>query len=99
MTISQPLVKLLEPNQLNAAAHALSRAFFDDPMYSYVMQDETKRLHRSAPFFRTLLRIGLKQGHVLTTQDASSAAIWLRPDNNTITSWSIIRSGIWLNIT
>ena len=75
----------LRDGDLDAAAGALSEAFQDDPLQTYVFPDPLERAERSPAHFAPLLRYGLQFGHVLTTAGRpQGAAVWLGP-----TAWNI----------
>jgi ribosomal protein S18 acetylase RimI-like enzyme len=64
-----------------AAAAALSRAFYSDPLQVYTLPDPVEREQRSPALFSAALRYGLLFGEVLTTPGTpEGAAIWLGPD-------------------
>lgn len=64
-----------------AAAEALSRAFHDDPLQTYVFPDVEERAALSPLHFAPLLRYGLLFGEVLTNPGVpASAAVWAGPD-------------------
>ena len=75
-----PEVGPLRENDLPAAAAALSRAFYDDPLQVYTLPDPVEREERSPALFTAALRYGLLFGEVLTTPDVQGAAIWIGPD-------------------
>ncbi len=75
----------LREGDLDAAACALSEAFQDDPLQTYVFPDPLERAERSPAHFAPLLRYGLQFGQVLTTAGRpKGAAVWLGP-----TAWDI----------
>jgi ribosomal protein S18 acetylase RimI-like enzyme len=79
------IVPLAEEN-LGAAAEALARAFYNDPLQSYVFPDEIERVARSPAHFAAALRYGMLFGEVLTTEGKPlGAAIWLPPETWEIT--------------
>lgn len=58
----------------------LTRAFFADPVSSYLFPDETRRSARLRAFFRLQLEsVYLPKGEVYMTADRASAALWLPP--------------------
>ncbi len=58
----------------------LAEAFYEDPVLSWLMPDESSRGARLRRFFAIELRhLGLPRGEVWTTEDLSGAAISLSP--------------------
>jgi ribosomal protein S18 acetylase RimI-like enzyme len=83
-------VELIEEAQLAAAADALGRAFFNDPLQMYILPDDGERQRLSAPIFHALLKYGHRNGHVLTTPgDPAGAAVWMKPGE-----WEMTESGM-----
>ena len=75
-----PEIVPLRERDLPAAAAALSRAFHDDPLQTYVFPDPVERAARSPALFTPLLRYGLLFGEVLTTAGGPvGAVVWLGP--------------------
>ena len=79
--MSRHEVVALREQDLPSAAQALSRAFHDDPLQSYVFPDPAERIARSPAHFTPLLRYGLLFGEVLTNGgECAGAAVWLGPN-------------------
>ena len=79
------IVPLTEEN-LGAAAESLARAFYNDPLQSYVFPDENERATRSPAHFAAALRYGMLFGEVLTTEGKPlGASVWLPPETWEIT--------------
>src|SRR5437870_1912575 len=79
--MAPPKIVALREGDLPAAAAALSRAFQDDPLQTYVLPDPVERAAQSPGLFAPLLRYGLNFGEVLTTAGSpAGAAVWLRPE-------------------
>lgn len=64
----------------NEFAGMLSRAFYDDPFYNYIMPDGEKRLAQLQWWFRILLRYTQKFGDIYYTESNKGVALWLGPD-------------------
>ena len=58
----------------------LARAFWDDPVISWLLPKEESRYARARLFFRTDLGYISRSGKVLTTPDLAGAALWLPPN-------------------
>lgn len=67
----------LRDSDRDDAAAALSRAFFDDPLQSFVLPDPNERERLSPAFFNCVLRHGQLFGEVYGTHEARAAAVWL----------------------
>src|SRR5258708_39283535 len=79
--MTPPKIVALREGDLPAAAAALSRAFQDDPLQTYVLPDPVERAAESPGLFAPLLRYGLNFGEVLTTAGSPvGAAVWLGPE-------------------
>jgi len=84
---SAPSIPLADPGLRRATledAHRLkgvmAEAFFDDPVLSWLMPDDTKRQARLRRYFGIELRhVALPRGRVWTTSDLSGAALSLPP--------------------
>ena len=63
-----------------AVAESLVRAFYDDPVLSYLFPDERTRARAMRRFFAfQLRRTYLRRGMVYTTEECRSAALWMPP--------------------
>jgi GNAT superfamily N-acetyltransferase len=61
-------------------AASLARAFFDDPVFQWLIPDEAERLERSERGFAFYMRkIYLPHDECYTTDDQSGGALWLPP--------------------
>src|SRR5438093_3124542 len=79
--MAPPKIVALREGDLPAAAAALSRAFQDDPLQTYVLPDPVERAAQSPGLFAPLIRYGLNFGEVLTTAGSpAGAAVWLGPE-------------------
>ena len=75
-----PEVVPLREADVPAAAAALARAFYNDPLQVYTLPDPAEREERSPALFSAALRYGLLFGEVLTTPGLEGVAIWIAPD-------------------
>jgi GNAT superfamily N-acetyltransferase len=63
-----------------AMAEALARAFFDDPVFSWVLREDLRRMKVLRNGFELFLRrVWLGHGHTYTTASAVGAAVWDPP--------------------
>jgi len=67
-------------NDVHRLKATLAEAFYDDPIFGWLMPDEQSRLARLRRFFAIQLRhVALTQGRVWTTSDLSGAALSMPP--------------------
>jgi ribosomal protein S18 acetylase RimI-like enzyme len=67
----------LEESQLLAAANVIARAFFDDPLFMYVVPDATLRQEQLYIFMEAGCRYGQLFGEAHTTADrVDGVAVW-----------------------
>src|SRR5262249_12642057 len=59
---------------------ALARSVCDQPNFKYMIPNELVRVRFLTTFFEIAGRVGQLRGEVLTGQDGSSAAVWIRCD-------------------
>jgi GNAT superfamily N-acetyltransferase len=68
------------PADVDWLSAALASAFEDDPVFGWLMPDESKRLRRLSRFFKLeLLHIVLSNGHVWTFAETIGASLELPP--------------------
>ena len=84
----------LETHPSRQLSETMSKAFRDDPAWTYLLPDEARRLRLLLPFFNILLRYSQRYGEVYTTTDCAGAACWLTPGNTTPLLHRLIRIGI-----
>lgn len=80
------------PGDRGAVAAALADAFFDDPVMSWILDDEGSRIRRLRGLFDVLLRghyLGL--GTVWTTTEQAGAALWAPPGRAIIPGPTVLR--------
>ncbi len=80
------------PSRLLAAA--MSRAFHNDPAWTYLIPDEARRLRLLPSFCNIVLRYSQRYGELYTTSPCAGAACWLTPGNTTPLLRRLIRIGI-----
>lgn len=72
--------KVTEPD-VPRVAEVLARAFYDDPFWSWVYPDDSRRMRRLERGFDLYLRkLWLPLGECLTTDRLTGAALWVPPD-------------------
>lgn len=91
-TAMQPV--RLEERQLGEAGAVLGRAFFDDPLFTYVLPDDEQRGRVLPAFMEGSARIGHLYGEVYTGADSVvGAAVWLPPNWGEFTPERIAAAG------
>jgi ribosomal protein S18 acetylase RimI-like enzyme len=81
----------------DAVAAALSEAFYDDPVMSWIMRDDASRHRRLRGLFSVLLRGHyLPLGTVWTTPGYAGAALWAPPGRAIIPGPTVLRHSPFL---
>jgi GNAT superfamily N-acetyltransferase len=70
---------LLEPSQMDGLAAVLTRAYYDEPHFKYIMPDEQTRLRLLPGCFREAIRATQSFGEIHTTYDLEGGALWIGP--------------------
>ena len=92
-TGTKPLAK----DEIGAAGAALGRAFFDDPLITYILPDEQKREGQVRWFMGQGAKYGHTWGEVHTTESGvEGAAVWLPPGDVKLTMTRMARNGLLL---
>lgn len=74
----------------------LSRAFFNDPFYVWIMPDENKRIQQLEWWMSILLKYTLLYGEIHFTEDRKAVAMWLGPDRPIVNDFKIFSMGLIL---
>lgn len=93
MTHVPTAIRPLRTEHVPAAAHALARAFQDDPMMRHVIPDDTARPDALRAMMGFFLRSCLTTGRVLTTEEGVGAAGFIGPGRTGFSTWQSVRSG------
>jgi len=75
-----PEVRTATASDLPAIGHALARAFDGDPVWSFLVPQQSRWRARAAAFFAADARNRLPHGMVLVDQERAGAALWAPPD-------------------
>jgi GNAT superfamily N-acetyltransferase len=86
----------LQRGQIRHCADILSRAFFADPFFAFILPDERKRLRVLPWLYQKLLAYGHRYGRVETTQELAGAAIWFGPHHTSLKLHGVLRTGLFL---
>lgn len=78
-SMQMPIVRLHD-HLVEPSSEVLGRAFFDDPMMTYILPEEEKRANRLSWLMGMGVRYGQQLGEVYTTQgEVLGTAVWLPP--------------------
>ena len=86
----------LAPSQREQAVGVLTRAFQEDPMYSYLFPNFDERIRSLGRLWNGVVRYSLVYGQVYTTPALAGVACWLSPGNTRMTAWRMARTGFGL---
>ncbi len=90
-----PEVVVAGAGQRRGISSALADAFFDDPVMSWILDDDASRTRRLERLFATLLRGHyLPLGTVWTTRAVDAAALWAPPGRGIIPTSRVLRNGL-----
>ncbi len=78
MRSHEPSVPLRE-SQVEHAGMLLGRAFYDDPLWSWVLPDDDRRFREIGWFMGVAARCAQRAGRVHTNASVSGCAVWLPP--------------------
>lgn len=94
MDSSQPV--RLSPTQKAQAAQVLTRAFQDDPVYTYIFSDSQEQSRLMPRLWEAVVHCSLVYGEAYTTPDLNGVACWLSPGQTEMTLWRMLRTGMVL---
>ena len=84
----------IEPAQKAAAARTLATAFHDDPVLASMAPEPNRRARVGQWFLGTAVEYGLRWGEVWADPDVSAVAVWLPPENTSMTMGRMLRAGL-----
>ena len=80
-------IELLTETQIHDAAHALARAFHDDPVCQYMIPDEQERAERMPEGFIIFATYAHLAGEAwVTAGEVQGAALWFPPEHTEMNS-------------
>ena len=80
----------------NEFAAVLTRAFYDDPYYDYIMPNRNKSREQIHWWMKLLLKYTLKYGDIYYTDDHKAIAMWLGPEKPVVDDIKILSMGLIL---
>ena len=72
----------------------MARAFDNDPLWKYLVPDETRRAQALSLSMNILVRYSLLYGKIYTTTTLDGVACWLPPSETTPSFSRLLRIGI-----
>lgn len=82
------------PGQYASIAQVIARAFQDDPFYSYVIPDPTRRASLLPWLFLSWLRYNCITGHNWVSAGEEGATLWRSPGRYSMNFWHEVRAGM-----
>jgi len=86
-------VRLATAADAQELSQTLGRAFFDDPVMSYMMPDESRRAAKLQPLFKVLFKLGRPYGACYVTSGYEAVTLWRPPGQWHLTIWQYITNG------
>jgi ribosomal protein S18 acetylase RimI-like enzyme len=74
-------------------SQTLARAFHDDPLICFILQDAATRQAKMPRLFKLLFKIGVKYGACDVTTGYEAAALWRPPNQWHIPIWDYVVNG------
>jgi len=81
---------------VNEFTGLLSRAFYNDPFYIWIMPNDKKRMEHLEWWMRILLKYTLIHGDIYYMEDRKAVAMWLGPDKPMVNDFKIFSMGLVL---
>ena len=95
MAIATPPARL-DRAHVSAAGHTLGRAFYDDPLFTWILPDDARRADPLEWFFARVTDYGTRWGEVYGAgADIEGAAIWLPPGETHVPAMRMMQVGMW----
>ncbi len=94
MMAETEVIELAAP-RMKEAAEVLARAFYEDPMMTFIFPEDARRARLLPWYMGVWMRYGHMYGEVTTTGGkVEGAAVWFPPETFQVTPVRIIRAGI-----
>ena len=95
MTISAADTTVMRKDQIAESGRVLARAFYDDPLMTYIVPDDARRTKSLDWFMSAAAKYGDKYGEVHTTAGAIQGdAIWLPPGETKMLTGRMAKTGL-----
>ena len=89
-----PVIRLAK-SQIERASEVVARAFQDDPLWKHIFPSKIKRASGLSWLTIGTIRYAQRYGEVYTTKSVDGLAVWLGPDNTTMTLGKMLRAGMF----
>lgn len=81
---------------IKPTAEICTRAFQDDPLYTYFIPNATERKNKLPILWEGMIRFGVLYGEVCATSyNLEGVASWIPSEKADFTMWRMIRSGLF----
>jgi ribosomal protein S18 acetylase RimI-like enzyme len=84
----------LSPSQIKPAYTVLGRAFYDDPLFRYLIPDDARRARLMPSFHSITIRYAMRYGEVYTTPEIDGVSCWLPPGHTMPTWWGMLHAAL-----
>ena len=74
-------------------SESLARAFYDDPVFTHFLPDDSKRLKKLETVMAILFKLGQPHGACYTTDNYESVTLWRPPSEWDVPFWAYIVNG------
>jgi GNAT superfamily N-acetyltransferase len=95
---TEPVARVLRPEDVESCAGTLARAFASDPVYRFLYPDDAKWAGVGPRLFRILLRHFASRATILTFGSADAVAIWSPPAPNPFDAFARLRLTLRLGV-
>jgi GNAT superfamily N-acetyltransferase len=85
-------VRLATSEDIAPIARSLAKAFFDDPVLSFMTGGKDLPLEKGERFFGHMAKIQLAHHHVYVTAGCEAAAIWTPPDKWKLPTTEVLKA-------
>ena len=82
----------LQPPQFDAAAETLTRAFLDDPLWTFLLPTAETRAENLRRLWGGVLRFSRAYGEIYTTPGTQGVACWIAPGKTRMSLWQQVRT-------
>jgi ribosomal protein S18 acetylase RimI-like enzyme len=80
---------------LDRISRLLTRAFFNDPFYTYIMPQEKRRANQLLWWMKALTEYTYRFGSIQVLPDYRGAAFWLGPDHTMFSTAKLMQLGLY----
>lgn len=84
----------ISPRKIVGAGDVLARAFYNDPLFTYLLPDESSRMTPLGWLVRGCIRCAHLYGEAYTMRNLEAVSLWLTPESPPMNPWRILRAGL-----